>query len=301
MVKTKRRWKGSPGSKTFDVLNYIGMVCLIIIMLYPLLHVFALSLSTADNIRAGLVTWYPRGFNLKGYEIIVQRPIFWTAYRNTIIYASLGTFITLLMTSLMAYPLSIRDYQFRNPLTILLTITIFFSGGMIPTFLLIRSLGMINTLAVMVIPGCVAAWNVFMYRSFFRTIPQELRESAIVDGANDLVVLLRIILPLSKPLLATFALFSIVGHWNSWFSALIYLQDENRYPLQMILRRLVVQEEVGGQFSSDNITAWIRMRVIDPRNVQTAAIMVAMLPILFVYPFIQRYFVKGVMIGAIKG
>ena len=289
------------GSILFDVVNHLFMLFLIIAMIYPLMHVIALSLSRPDDIIAGLVNWFPRGFNTKGYELIGERPLFWISYRNTIAYAAAGTVLTLLLTSLMAFPLSIKNYQFKKPVAIFLTITIFFNGGLIPTYLLIRSLGLINTFAVMVIPGSVGAWSVFIFRTFFQGLPQDLRESAIIDGANEIMILFRIILPLSKALLATFALFTIVGHWNSWFSALIYLQDEKRYPLQMILRRINVQEDLGGHFESDNIIAWIKMRVIDPKNVQNASIIIAMVPILCIYPFIQRYFVKGVLIGAIKG
>ena len=289
------------GSILFDIVNHLFMLLLIAAMIYPFMHVVALSLSRPDDIIAGLVNWFPRGFNTKGYELIGERPLFWISYKNTVVYASAGTFLTLLLTSLMAFPLSIKNYQFKKPVAIFLTITIFFSGGLIPTYLLIRSLGLINTFAVMIIPGCVGAWSVFIFRTFFQGLPQDLRESAIIDGANEIVILFRIILPLSKALLATFALFTIVGHWNSWFSALIYLQDEKKYPLQMILRRINVQEDLGGHFESDNIISWIKMRVIDPKNVQNAAVIIAMFPILCIYPFIQRYFVKGVLIGAIKG
>ena len=177
----------------------------------------------------------------------------------------------------------------------------FFNGGLIPTFLLIRNLGMLNTFWVMVIPGAVGAFTVFIFRTFFKALPDELRESAFMDGANDLIVLLRIVLPLSKALLATFALFSIVGHWNSYFSAMIYLRDESRQPLQLFLRKIIVREDELREYMSPEAIDLVTRGVLHPKNVQMAAIVVTMIPILMVYPFIQKYFTKGVLVGAVKG
>jgi putative aldouronate transport system permease protein len=177
----------------------------------------------------------------------------------------------------------------------------FFSGGLIPTYLIIKSLNGIDKFWVMVIPGCISAYNIIVFRTFFDQQPQELRESAIIDGANDLIIWARIIIPLSKPLLATFALFGIVGHWNSWFPALLYLRDSSKYPLQMLLRKLIIREDLTGGYADDEIAVLVQMGKLNPKNMQMAAIVVTMLPILCIYPFIQKYFVKGVMIGAIKG
>lgn len=293
------KYKEGIGSRLFDVFNYLLMILLIIIMLYPFLNVLAVSMSDPQSIAMGKVSWFPRGFNIEGYQLILSSRQTWIAYWNTIVYAFIGTTISLICTSLMAYPLSINNFVAKKFITIYLAITMFFSGGLIPTYLLIRDLGMINTLWVMVIPGAISAWNVIVYRTFFKGISPELRESAYLDGANDITILFKIILPLSKALLATFALFSIVGHWNTWFAALIYLSDENRFPIQMILRRILF---IAGPSETHEMAAtMISARLVHPRNIQMAVIIVTVAPILCVYPFLQKHFVKGVMIGSIKG
>ena len=275
------------------------MVLMTLIMLYPFLHVISLSLSDPKLITRGLVSWYPQGINAEGYKLILGSSQLWVGYKNTIIYAGLGTFFTLFFTSLMAYPLAIRDFVGRKFITIYLTITMFFGGGMIPTYLLIRNLKMINTIWVMVIPGCISAWNVIIFRSFFQGISGELRESAYLDGANDITILFRIILPLSKALLATFGLFSIVGHWNSWFSALIYLNEESMYPVQMVLRRILFISNASE--TSDLAAMRIAQKQVHSKNIQMAAIVVTITPILCIYPFIQKHFTKGVLMGSLKG
>ena len=206
---------------------------------------------------------------------------------------------------MFAYPLSIKEFSFKKPLVVYITITMFFNGGLIPTFLLMRDLHLMNTFTVMVLPFCVSAWNVIIYRTFFQSIPAELRESAFLDGANDITVLFRIVLPLSKPLLATFALFSLVATWNSWFNALLYLTDSSRYPVQMVLRRILLESDLWqNQINvlGANKAQFLAMRdVVHTKNIMMASVFVVMLPILTIYPFVQKYFAKGMMIGAIKG
>jgi len=292
-------YKHSLGSRLFDVFNYGLMLLLIVITVYPLLHVISISLSHADFIALGEVSFFPKGFNIKGYQIIFEKQMLYTSYANTVMYAAVGTLLTLLLTSLMAYPLTVSKFRIKKTITIFLAVTMFFSGGMIPTYLLMKELHLLNTFWVMVLPGCISAYNVIIFRTFFQNIPSELRESAYMDGANDLTVLFRIYLPLSKALLATFALFTIVGHWNEWFSALIYLRDENRYPLQMFLRSIIFTQQ--GYGSSEQATEMIQNRQINPKNIQMAAVVITMAPILCIYPFVQKYFVKGVMVGSIKG
>lgn len=297
MARTTR-YRESIGSRAFDAANVFFMCSLIIVMLYPLLHVIAISLSNPSMVATGRVTFYPRQLHLSGYEVIFRDGEILRTYRNTILYAFGGTVITLLSTSMIAYPLSIRDFMLRRFLTVYLAITMFFSGGLIPTYLLIRSLGMMNTYLVMVLPTAIAAFSVIVFRTFFQGLPQDLRESAFMDGANDFLILFIIVLPLSKALLATFALFSIVGHWNSWFPALLYLTDRNRWPVQLILRRLVVQLEQAADPASMYMVA---AGHVHPKNIRMAVIVVVMVPILCVYPFLQKYFAKGVLIGSIKG
>ena len=296
---TKRtKYRESFGSRAFDLANVTFMCCLIVVMVYPLLHVVAISLSSPSMVGAGRVSFYPRQLHLSGYEMIFRDDEILRTYRNTILYAVGGTVITLLFTSMIAYPLSIRDFMLRKSLTVYLAITMFFSGGLIPTYLLIRSLGMMNTYLVMVLPAAIGAFSVIVFRTFFQGLPQDLRESAFMDGANDFLILFVIVLPLSKALLATFALFSVVGHWNSWFPALLYLTDRNRWPVQLILRRLVVQLEQAADPASMYMVA---AGHVHPKNIRMAVIVVVMVPILCIYPFLQKYFAKGVLIGSIKG
>lgn len=289
----------SAADRVFNTINALFMTVLMIITFYPLMHVLALSASSSDAINANLVNWLPRGFGLAGYEYILGRRELGRSYLNSVAYAGVGTLITLLVTSMVAYSLSIKTFILRRAITVFFAITMFFGGGLIPTFLLIRSLGMLNTFWVMVIPGCVAAFTVIIFRTFFQAMPAELRESAFMDGANDIRILFRIILPLSKPLLATFGLFSVVGHWNSYFNAMIYLRDPERHPLQVLLRHIIIEDDIRRFMGMD--ADLVLKGLMHPKNVQMASIVVTMVPILLVYPFVQRYFTKGVMIGAIKG
>ena len=285
-----------------DIVIGAILVFICIVMLYPMLRVVALSLSEAKFIVSGEVGILPKGFNFTGYEIILKDMNLWRSYLNTILYAGVGTVVTLIVTSLSAYPLSIPEFVLKKPFTIYLAITMFFSGGMIPTYIAIQSMGGINSLWVMVIPGCLSAYNCFVYRSFFQGIPSSLRESATIDGANDLIIFFQIILPLSKPLLATFALFSIVSHWNSWFNAMLYLRNVSLHPLQMFLRRLIVNESMDMLSSGESdLIEMFAAQQVTPQNIQMAAVMIVLVPILCVYPFLQKYFVKGMMIGSIKG
>ena len=270
-------------------------------MIYPFLRVISISLSSVSAIDAGLVTLLPKGVHFSAYRIILARDELWTAYRNTVFYVAGGVFLTLSLTSLMAYPLSVPGFLLRKHVTIYLAITMFFGGGLIPTYLVIKALGLINTYAVMVLPGCVGAFSVIIYRTFFQRLPAELRDSALMDGANDIVILFRIIIPLSKALLAAFGLFAAVGIWNQWFNALMYLRDDARYPVQMILRRFVILEELEPAWKRTESVELMELQRLHPKNLQMAVVVVTMLPILCVYPFIQRHFVKGVMIGSLKG
>lgn len=277
------------------------MLLLCVTMLYPFLNVIAVSLSNSEHILKGDITIFPKGFNISAYQYVFQDSFLYSGYVHSILYAAGSTLFMLTFTSLMAYPLTITDFMAKKFLSIFLVITMFFGGGLIPTYLLMRSLRLLDTYWVMVIPGCVSAFNVFLFRSFYHSIPSDLRESAVIDGANDVQILFKIYLPLSKPLLATFALFGIVGSWNSWFEALIYLSDENKYPLQLILRKYLFTMSFDSGSGTAAMQAMLMQMKMDPKNIQMAIIVIAMFPIMVIYPFLQKYFVKGVMIGAIKG
>ena len=288
------------GSLAFDIVNCFFLLALIITMAYPLINVVAVSFSHRDAIDAGSVKWLPKKPTLVGYEYILSVRELFITYKNTILYAGGGTAITLLLTSLIAYPLAVKGFILRRFISIFLAVTLFFNGGLIPTYLLIRRLGMIDTYFVMVIPGAIAAFSVFIYRTFFQSVPDALRESAFMDGANDIRILFAIIMPLSKALIATFALFSIVSHWNNYFPALIYLIDPNKYPLQFFLRQIIFVAV--SPYDDQQLLSVLNLRSdYHHKNLQMAAIVVTMVPIILVYPFIQKYFTKGIMIGAIKG
>lgn len=295
-MKTKQ----TIGSLTFDVLNHIFMVLLCVAMLYPIMNVVSLSLSSPSAIQRGIISFFPVGINFQGYKVILRDSMLPIAYVNTIMYAGLSTILMLFATSIAAYPLSINNFIFKKPVTIFFTITMFFGGGMVPYYLLIKNLHMIDSYAVMIIPGCLSAFNIIIFRTFFQGIHPELRESAVIDGANDIMVLFKVILPLSKPLLATFSIFSIVGVWNSWFNALLYLHDERKYPLMMVLKRILDSNNDELMSGKAAIMAATRGSV-NPMNIQMAAVVIVMIPILCIYPFFQRYFVKGMLVGAIKG
>jgi putative aldouronate transport system permease protein len=296
--------KASLGSRAFDVFNVVIMLFILIVVLYPILNIIATSLSGTRYISSGSVTIWPKGFNLEAYTTVFQDPYIFKGYLNSILYAAGSTGIMLLFTALMAYPLTIPGFAGKKFLTIFLMITMFFGGGLIPTYLLMRGLNLLDTVWVMILPGAISAYNVFLFRTFFLNIPSELKDSAYIDGASDLVVLFRIILPLSKALFATFALFGLVGSWNSWFEALIYLRDQDKYPLQMVLRNYLftldttaIQGRVGGGAVAINAPG----ETLDPKAVRMSVIIITMFPIMCIYPIFQKHFTKGIFVGSIKG
>ena len=225
------------GSLSFDVTLIILLLIFCVIILYPFIHVIAVSLSSSRMITRGAVGLIPQELNVKGYEIVFSKPTIYTAYLWTVWYAVLFTLLNVSLTSCLGYALSVQEFKLKGFISVIMLITMFFSGGTIPAYLNIRNLGLMNTTWALVLPGCVSAWNVFMYRSFFKGISHEIREAALIDGAGELRILVSIVLPLSKALIASFSLFAIVGMWNSYFSALLYLKDASRHPIQMICSR----------------------------------------------------------------
>jgi putative aldouronate transport system permease protein len=286
------------------VFNIFIMALILVVVLYPILNIIATSLSSTRYIASGSVSVWPKGFTLQAYTDVFKDPYIFKGYVNSIIYAVGSTGIMLLFTSLMAYPLTIPEFAGKKFITIYLAITMFFSGGLIPTYLLIRNLHLLDTVWVMILPGAVGAYNVFLFRTFFMNIPSELKDSARIDGANDVVVLFRIVLPLSKALLATFALFGLVGSWNSWFEALIYLQDQDKYPLQMVLRNYLFSLDtnaIQGRIGAGNAAVNAPGEALDPKAVRMSVIVITMFPIMLIYPFFQKHFTRGILIGSIKG
>lgn len=293
--------KKSTGRIVFEVFNILFMIFLCVIMLYPFLNVVASSFSNNSAVARGLVTFYPIGFNTEAYNTVLTYKHIWNGYANTIAYTVAGTAINLIMTICGAYPLSRKQFYGRGFFTFLVTFTMFFGGGLIPTYLVINSYKMIDTFWVMVIPGAISTWNLIIMRTFFQGIPVELEEAAIIDGCTDIGVLLKIILPLSTASLMTIGMFYAVGHWNAWFNAVIYLRDSGRYPLQLWLRMIVLQNQLNDLTENTAGAVDIEAESSVADTIKFAVIVVAVTPILCVYPFVQKYFVKGVMVGSVKG
>ncbi|MEK4061919.1 MULTISPECIES: carbohydrate ABC transporter permease [unclassified Paenibacillus] len=290
--------KRTIGERLFDGANMLLMVVMIIFTLYPLLHVLNASLSDSGRLMAhsGLL-FFPEGFNLDSYKLVLSNPSILSGYRNTIVIVVLGTALNLLFTILGAYTLSRKNFMLRNPIMLAIVFTMFFNGGIIPTYLLINNtLHMGNNLLALIVPGLVSSYNLIIMRTSFQEISESLLESARIDGAGEVRILWRIVVPLSMPVIAVMILFYGVAHWNSWFGAILYLRDRNLYPLQLVLREILIQN------STDSMTTAAAMgdKEAIGESVKYATVMVATLPILFIYPFLQKYFVKGVMIGAIK-
>jgi len=288
----------SSGDRFFQIFVNTLITIILIIIIYPLVFVISASFSDPLYLLQGKVSLLPKGFTLESYSKIINFNDVWMGYKNTIIYVTVGTLINLIMTTLGAYPLSRKDFFGRNIITALLVFTMFFSGGMIPTYLVVKSLGLTNTMWAMVLPSAISVYNLIIMRTFFQSIPYELQESATIDGASDFQILARIILPLSKPILAVMTLFYAVTHWNAFFDALIYLTNRSKYPLQLILREILIQDDVAGAEGLDDDAIQQAMSV---EGMKYAVIIIANLPILCLYPFLQRYFVQGVMIGSLKG
>ncbi|AEI42487.1 carbohydrate ABC transporter permease [Paenibacillus mucilaginosus] len=289
----RRTW----GERTFDGSNALFMVLLSILTLYPFLYVAFASLSDPASLmqHRGLLLM-PEGFSLDAYKAVFDNPMIPAGYRNTLFYVTAGTAINLFMTSLGAYVLSRKGLYFRNAMMFFIVLTMFFQGGLIPTYLLVSSLGMIDTPWAMLLPGAISTWNLIIMRTSFQAVPVSLEESARIDGANDWTILFRVIIPLSLPVIAVMILFYGVGHWNAWFGAMLYLRDRELYPLQLVLREILITN------STDNMTTGASSldKIPIGETIKYATIIVATIPILLLYPFLQKYFVKGVMIGAIK-
>lgn len=280
----------------FDTVNYFVLFLLMLVTLYPFFYILVASMSDPLKVlQSGSLLLWPQGFNVDAYKMVFRNPMILVGYRNTVMYVVSGTAINLLLTSFGAYVLSRKDLYGRNFFMVLIVFTMFFSGGLIPTYLLINQLNMVNTVWAIIIPSAISTWNLIVMRTSFEAIPDSMVESAKMDGGNDFTVLFKIVLPLSLPIIAVMTLFYSVGHWNSWFGAMIYLRERNLYPLQLILREILITNSV------DSMTAGLTGDTAPiAENIKYATIIIATLPILMIYPFLQKYFVKGVMIGALK-
>lgn len=286
----------SKGEKVFYMFNYLILGLFAAATLYPFIYVLSASMSSGLAVTTGRVWFFPVEINFEAYKSVFKEKGIWLAYGNTIYYTVVGTFVNLVLTVCGAYALSKRRLMGRKFINIMLAFTLLFSAGMIPTYLNLQDLGLLNTRLAIIIAGGISTFYVVIMRTFFQALPEELEEAAKIDGAGDITYLMKIVLPLSKPALAAIGLFYAVGRWNSYFWAMVILRDENKLPLQVLLTKLVVQMR-----PSEAMLAQMELTSQVSETIIYATIVVAIIPIIAVYPFIQKYFVQGVMIGTLKG
>lgn len=295
-----KRSTDSIEDRVLYILIYTLLILFSLIILYPLIFILSSSFSAPSEVIAGRVVLWPVKPGIQGYKAVFSHRMILTGYRNTVFYTAVGTAINIFMTAICAYPLSRHDFPARKFFMFLFTFTMFFGGGLIPTYILMVQLDLVNKIWAMLIPGAMGVFNVILTRTFFMSnIPNDLLEASQIDGCSDLRFFFSILMPLSKAILAVITLYYAVGHWNSYFGALIYLNDPNLYPLQIVLRNILIMNQV-------NLTDIIDVDLIVAKRgmadlLKYALIVVSSAPIIALYPFVQRYFIKGVMIGSLKG
>lgn len=281
----------------FNIVNVVILGGIALTALFPFIHMLAVSVSSPEYVVRNEVSLWPKGLQFHVYANVFSDHRLFVGYRNTILYVVVGTTLSLLFTSMGAYSLSRKSLVFGKTIMLLIVFTMMFSGGMIPTFLIVRSYGLMNTIWAMVLPGLISTWNLIVMRTFFQGIPREIEESGKIDGLSDLRLFWSIVLPLSKPVLMTIGLFYAVAIWNNYFYALLYLREESLYPLQLVIRNIVIVGQVGDAVTANGASE----QGIVLESLKYAFILVGTLPILIVYPFIQKHFVNGVLIGSVKG
>lgn len=288
---------------TFEIIHKIIIWFFLIIITYPLIYIISASISDPTYVNSGEMWLLPKGITFEGFKRVFQNSDIWLGYRNTIFYTSLGILVNLAVTLPCAYVLSKDKLVGRSFIVGMLILTMFFDGGLIPTYLLVRDLGMINTFWAMVIPSAASVWNIIVTMTFFKaTIPKELEESAEIDGASTFRIFLQIVLPLSGPIIAVMALFYGVTHWNQYFSAMIYLTDRELYPLQLFLREILVEQQMTAQMIEEGLDPEaIALQTKVASLIRYSVMIISSAPLIIVYPFVQKYFLKGVLIGSLKG
>ncbi|GIN57037.1 carbohydrate ABC transporter permease [Lederbergia ruris] len=289
--------KESMQYKVFRVFNVTILVLIVALTFYPFINIVAQSFSSESYINSGKVNLWPKGFNVDTYKIIVKDSMFWINYKNTVVYTVVGTCIQMIMTTMFAYALSKKRLLGREFFTMFAVFTMFFGGGLIPNYVLVKSLGMGNTMWAIVVPGAISVFNMLIMKTFFQNIPDELEEAAIMDGSSTYGTLFKIVLPLSGPVLATMVLFYSVGNWNAWFPAFIYLEDKDLFPVQIYLRNLIKGADSSRSVGATGADDLAQIS----SNIKAVTMVLTVLPILCVYPYVQKYFVSGVMLGSVKG
>jgi len=291
--------KRSAGGIWFDSINYLFMLFIVVITLYPFANQVSISLSTTAGAYSDKILLIPNPISLDTYKVAFHYDAIWSGFNNSLFRMGLGTLISVVFTALTAYPLVKKRLPFRKTFIMMILFTMLFNGGLIPNFFLVKELGFLDTIWALVIPGMISGFNVYIMAAFFRNLPESLEESAKIDGAGYFRIFTRIVFPLSLPVIAVIALWVAVGHWNEWFASLIYTQDPHKYVLQVVLRRIIIEN------NTQDITTIARQigktQAFTTRQMQATVIMISTVPMLIIYPFVQKYFAKGVMLGAVKG
>ncbi len=299
---SKNKIKISTGEKIFGVFNICFMIAMMFIMFYPMWHVVCASFSNPRLLAAHEgVLFIPKGWSLIAYDLMLENPMILKGYGNTFFILFFGLLVNMVMTCLAAYVLSRRNVMLNKPITMMIVFTMYFSGGLIPTYLNIMQLGLLDSLWSLILPGAISTYNMIVLRTGFASVPESLEESAKIDGASSLRILWQIIIPLSKATIAVICLYYAVGHWNAWFNAMLYLSDRQKFPLQLILREILINNDTTSMVGEGSLQGGAGEASFVSETVKYAVIIVSTVPILCVYPFIQKYFTKGVMVGAVKG
>lgn len=292
--------RNSKWDRVFNLINILIMVIVLVLVIYPLYFVIIASISAPTAVNGGEVIFLPKDITFAGFKKILEYKPIWTGYRNSLFYTIVGTLINLAITLPAGYALSRKKLFGRRPIMLLFAFTMFFSGGMIPTYLVVKQLGMLDTVWAMLLPGACSVYNIIVTKTFMETsIPGELIDASRIDGCSDFTTFLDVVLPLSKPIIAVMTMFYAIGHWNSYFDALIYLNDPEKYPLQLVLRELLLQNQVSSAMTSGGMSS-IAERAVIAEQMKYGVIIVACIPMMIMFPFVIKHFKKGVMIGSIK-
>ncbi|MBT2286705.1 carbohydrate ABC transporter permease [Paenibacillus polymyxa] len=297
-IKSSSTIRESWGDRVFITVVYFMLTVVLIAVLYPLIYIVSSSLSSPAAVSSGKVWLWPIDLTFDGYKSVLRNDQVLTGYGNSLFYTACGTFISVALTIMIAYPLSQKTFVGRSSLMMFITFTMLFSGGLIPTYLVVKTMGLIDTRWALLIPNAVWVWQVIIARTFFQnSIPEELSEAADIDGCSDIRFIFSIILPLAKPIIAVLSLMYAVGQWNAYFDALIYLKSQSLYPLQLILRSILILNSSTGSMDASEMIKQQQMAEL----MKYSLIVMASLPVLIIYPFVQRYFVQGMLIGSVKG
>ena len=294
------------GDVVFDIVNVLLLLIITILCLYPVWHVVMASFSNPTRLSThrGILFASLAPSTLEGYKVLLKDSKILTSYRNTLVYVGLGTLFNMAFTILGAYTLSRKSLYWKKALMVIITITMFFSGGLIPWFLLVKNIGLYNNLWAMILPTALNTWNMIVLRTGFESVPQDLEEAAEIDGASQAYILFKIIVPLSKPVLAVILLYYFVGNWNSWFNPMILLKDRERFPLQLVIKEILVQNDTAGGATSGGtqiVVSSVQGTTAYRELIKYCTIVISTLPVLCIYPFLQKYFTKGVFVGSLKG